>query len=225
MKRRILLTSIISFAIALVAASPAVTEPPVPSWPRGSEGTTYQAWSFTNGSIKPDADPELFNPYGKPDLSGFFQQYIPVLDDKDGIYALRHEIDVLVPNSEATDGHKEIQLCLVWKSMNDVMGEYPDEYSFILNGGLLDIPGVSVTSYGDLVSNWYLGEKDESGWYHSTFTATITPNPQIESFTIKGNVLVDYIAIDTICVPEPATMAIIAVGALVALRRKKNKNN
>lgn len=205
--RKSLFTPLSYLVLALVAASPAVAEPPVPSWQRGGEGTTYQAWDFQYGSIAPD---ELDNPYGRPELSGHFQQFIFEIDDKQGIYALRHEIDIVVPNSNLQNPYKDIMLYLVWKPMDE---------SFIKDAHLPDSPLVAVTPFDEMQMN--KNDVIENGWHYSTYDITIWPNPDKEWFTVKGNILVDHIAIDTICVPEPATITIIAFGMLAAVRRRK----
>ena len=40
-------------------------------------------------------------------------------------------------------------------------------------------------------------------------------------FTIGGDVFVDQLVVDTICIPEPATMSLLALGGLALLRRKR----
>ena len=61
----------------------------------------------------------------------------------------------------------------------------------------------------------------ESGWYESTYTWEIYPNPFDEWFTIAGDILVDEIVIDTWCIPEPATLALLLIGGLALLRRRR----
>ena len=60
----------------------------------------------------------------------------------------------------------------------------------------------------------------EAGWTLSVFRINLYPNPPEEWFTIKGDIIVDHLAIDTRCLPEPATVALLGLGALVVFRQK-----
>jgi len=59
-------------------------------------------------------------------------------------------------------------------------------------------------------------------WYHTTFLIHLEPNPDFEIVKIDGAVMVDEIVIDTICIPEPSTVALLILGAgAFFLRRKR----
>jgi hypothetical protein len=59
------------------------------------------------------------------------------------------------------------------------------------------------------------------------FGVKIWPNPYIEKigFILWGTqaapVVLDYIHVDTICVPEPATMLLLGLGGFVLRKRRK----
>jgi hypothetical protein len=66
--------------------------------------------------------------------------------------------------------------------------------------------------------------KLEDGWYHLVVSATLDVNPDYEYFAMGfvDVVLIDQIVIETLCyVPEPATMALLGLGSLMMIRRKK----
>jgi len=75
----------------------------------------------------------------------------------------------------------------------------------------------------------YSQETLADGWTRLNVCVAFEPNPEWEEITlsfnvddyIQGTVLVDYIHVATECVvPEPATMALLALGGLAMLRRK-----
>jgi hypothetical protein len=82
-----------------------------------------------------------------------------------------------------------------------------------------DEPWVAVLpfSYMDMSRT----DTTEGGWTLSVFQINLYPNPPQEWFTIKGDIIVDHLAIDTRCIPEPATVALLGLGALVVFRRKR----
>ena len=79
-------------------------------------------------------------------------------------------------------------------------------------------------SPAERVSSQVLGE----GWIHDVFALTLPINPNFERFEgwlgedPANAVLIDQIVIETLCyVPEPATMVLLGLGSLMAIRRKK----
>ena len=223
MSRKALLITLSYFTAALVAASPAVANPPVLSWQRGSEGSTFQEWSFGTNNATPSPD-DSFNPYATDNNPVLLHvdtdhDWYESIDLGQGVWALSGEIDLVIPNRPQQNPYKEILLHLVWKpELNQPTGAPFDKDPF-----LPDSPLVAVAPFSDMemTVNDVL---DLNGWYHSTYEITIWPNPAKEWFTIKGNILVDSLSVDTICVPEPATIAFLTAGGLYTLLSGRRKN-
>ena len=115
MRRTLIITTLFYFAVALVATSPAVANPPVLSWDRYGEGTTFQEWYFTLGEDTPAPD-AADNPYGTPLLHvdtdhGWYDS----IDGGQGVWALSGEIDIVIDNDPVQNPYKKIRIELVWK--------------------------------------------------------------------------------------------------------------
>jgi hypothetical protein len=217
MSRKALLITLFNFAAALVATS-AFAEPPVPSW-RGNEGTTFQEWSFDTNNVTPAPD-TVNNPYTIGDEQVLLHidtnhGWYDSLSSGQGVWALSGEIDIVIPNSRQTNPYKEIWLYLVWRPETDVVGTplTPDPF-------LPDAPLVAVTPFNQMTLTKQF-DNIENEWHHTLFVAGIWPNPPKEWITVKGNILVDSLSIETICVPEPTTIAFLTAGGLSALLLRK----
>ena len=178
----------------------------IPEW-RGNPCSTFQEWDFNTNLPIPDAD-ILNNEYGTPKLN--VNTSYDWVDGDYGYWPLG-EIDVFIPNNPitGTDTYKHIQIQLTWfQGGNDDNPYLPDE------------PLVAVVPY-DNMTIYRTDNYPASGWIHSTFDNTIWPNPIDEWITIKGDILVNQLVIDTICIPEPATIAMLGLGGLALIRKRR----
>ena len=50
---------------------------------------------------------------------------------------------------------------------------------------------------------------------------SIRKHPKFENIYISGSIMVDQVIIDTICIPEPITIALLGFGSLILIRRKR----
>lgn len=163
--------------------------------------------------IYPDDEPNYSNP--------FDPSYLVVDDDSiwlepddwhDGAWALG-ELDIIIPNSDIIDGYKLIWLQLTWRPY----GEDPYIWDQPLVGAAADYNDPLIRPDSIEISE-LIRESAEGDWVHSLFEIYITPNPLEEWIAIKGDIAVDQVVVDTYCIPEPATMALLGLGGAFLLR-------
>lgn len=195
----------VCLAVTLTISS---TASAVPDW-RGNPGSTYQEWQFDSSNLEP-APNVVNNPYGDPLLrvtphGGWISN--------PGAWALSGEIDVMIPNANVYNPEKWIQIQLKWQpAYNDPF--LPDE-------PLVGIAAIAPTMPYKIVLDPRTDTDAGGGWTLSTFDITIQPNPFWEWIALKGDILVDDLAIDTICIPEPATICLLGLGMLTLLRKRR----
>ncbi|MHC4221795.1 MAG: PEP-CTERM sorting domain-containing protein [Planctomycetota bacterium] len=207
MKKLILLCCLVLLAGSTATASL------VPPWERGAPGTTYQEWSFSQDEHIPQPD-SVINPFGPPEL--WVNTTAPWMPDP-GAYPLLGQIDVHIPNQPILNPEKEIWLQLTWRP--ESLGQFP----FLPDQPLLGI-------YTEPLSEVFWSKRQDqidpsSGWIHSLYKINIWPNPRDEWFSIKGDIVVDHLIIDTRCVPEPMTLVLFGSAGLVTLLQKKKKRS
>jgi hypothetical protein len=97
-------------------------------------------------------------------------------------------------------------------------------------------------SYPDLLDSWSEPVEIEvegvvlesstvldDGWIHDVYSLTYPTNPLLEYIQMgmggpldADTILIDHVILETLCyVPEPATMALLGLGSLMMIRRKK----
>ena len=201
----------IALAAILVSAVCAIADDfSPPPWERNTDGTTFQKWSFDASADKgPMAPDESYNIYDEPLL-----RVDTTANWNQGAWPLTGEIDILIPNRPQSDpgSYKEIWLQLTWKGAD-------------LDPFLWDEPFVSLRTHPawDEYESLPPVSTEENGWTHTLFKIKVWPNPYEEMITLKGDIIVDQVVVDTRCViPEPATLALISGGAFLAIRRRRN---
>ena len=173
-----------------------------PSW-RFEPGSTFQQWEFSTPDAAPPPDNWL-NPYGMPTMQVLpILPYEPEWDGRQGVWPLSGQMIVTIPNNPVPNPYKDIWLQLTWEEKDP--GEVPGVQE--LDSG----------TYASLIDSIPVG----GNWYLSTYYMRLTPNPPSETIHIDGLILVDELVIDTICVPEPGTLSILALGCLAFWLRRR----
>ncbi len=191
---------------ALGTALPGPGEPPAggqypPEW-RGDDGTTWAVWEFSTDDPNPPFD-EGSNPYGETSLTVvpaptrvWGEEYY----GHTGVWPLSGTITIEVDNRPEPLPEKWILIEVIWA---------PD--------GAFSVSEQDSGIQGTLV----LDEPLNDPWRRSVYEIILPYNPPHETILITG-IRVDRLSIDTICIPEPATLCLLAVGAsLVLLRRRR----
>ena len=203
---------IVAFCMLFVAANAFAGYEP--EW-RGQEGSTYQLWEFKTDT-NPDVPNVVDNPYGDPiaevqDDNPINMWWIGEDRGHEGIWKTEGMAKLDIPNSQNTDpeSYKNIVIQMIYDAGPgvDAWIRFSADGSDVSDG----IKPVESEDLGD-------------GYRYSRWEIQIRPNPTEETIyalPFYCNLYVDSIEVDTICVPEPATMGLLSLGGLLALRRKK----
>lgn len=181
-----------------------------PSWRDVSNSsTTYAVWEFGTsgtagygGSYYYDGADSGWNVNGTPELVvnpllGWFL----TLDEATGVWGLSGHISATIPNTSVTGAgtSKLIQVQLAWESETAEQG----------------VPTVYVNAEGICYDVSIPNEEIINGWTYTTYFVKLATNPTIENIEINGKIYVDSLIIDTICIPEPATLGMMSAGVMV----------
>lgn len=197
-----------------------------PPWTRFQPNTTTQEWTFPDANLPhaPDNNAILWNPNGVASQLdtlnlGGGAAWLPTFNGRSGIYALHPASPVgpsilvfEVPNTQNPLPEKD-----VWAQITWFVDPGTNSIDLTPFGGA--VPPTTVEN-GTIL--------DAFGWRHSTFSYVLHPNPSLEYYQIRNNstatIYIDQVVIDSQCVPEPASMAMLGlgfIGLLCARRMRK----
>ena len=192
------------FMLCVFAASAFALDLNPPNW-RTAPRTTFQLWGFDTNNANPLPDVYFgpFNPLPADVRPLAGHEWIAALDNRTGVWPLSGQVFVPIKNFPEPFNEKLIWIQLTWTTKGGV----PVTEASGDNGLMVD---------GTLLSEVPLA----NGWTHSTYQITLQPNPTQELVHIYGAIYLDEMVIDTICIPEPATLSLLIAGALFAARKR-----
>ena len=208
----VLLTAV--FCFSTQTSFGIVAQPSLGPWNEGDAGSTHQRWDFTPGYISSagagfTAIPEEVSTNHPDPMFVLATISSPggIWDQESTISGSWIYVNLEIPNYKVLNPYKEIWV--------DIGG----------NGLLVDSIAVSAAGHG-MKSTEYGYEILYEQRGDADFGIRIFPNPEIEkiNFVLMGAAapaMLDYIHVDTICIPEPTTICLLAMGSLAFLRRKK----
>lgn len=194
----------------LTAAGPVAATPLQP-------GETHQEWAF--GDSSNPATPEIdLNPYGTAtatilgSASGPPPVWIDELLGRDGVWQAEQMVDITldIPNQMIRNPYKDLHLEIGFTGDLAAFSIFPTPF-----GGSVELVSQEVEVVDDV-----------AGWKELTARYIIEPNPDRESvcYSFAAAVAaVDYVIVNTVCVPEPLTISMLGLGGLM-LRRRRSRS-
>ncbi len=206
-------------AVLAVAGTALADDLNPPPW-RGDPGSTFQHWTFDTdvtglSSIPPDY---IDNPYGTATIVDTYatsSEWWDLYMGRQGVWHAYWYFWIDIDNDPIERPYKEIQIQWTY---------YYDDPNGWDNGRpkpSLDWPGAPFTNTVELIDEYPLLDN----WYYAIWKIMIWPNPDFESIYVVADdgyseLWFDQIVVDTICIPESATLGLIALAGLVFFRRR-----
>lgn len=204
-------------AMAAFLAAPALADDLFPPDWRGDPNTTFQHWTFSY----PQGDPSGYpmgpwlpeysnNPYGQPAIQTYYhdEQWFDVYQGRQGVVdPWANNVYISLPNVPEPNDWKYVYFQITYWPLDD-------------NG----TPTAPMGLYTDpAAANQYMINQLTlpDGWIYESWQFEIPGNPPFETlgFMTGNDLYIDQIVVDTLCIPEPASMLLIAIAGLFLRRR------
>ena len=217
------LITICAVAVGFILTTTGVATADDVMWPPwvDQDGTVAAGWGDWTGFPGP-MPPDWWesNPSVSPDPCAWGATYdsaefLPDYMGRDDVVKLTGDEDLMfrMPNFFRENPLKKIWIQVTYYQTDP--GQYP---WFEVTA---DIVGMSDPFLEDEI-DW------QDGWVTEAWSFEIWPNPLSEDIELNFAgpdvypAYVDQVVIDTQCIPEPTTIALLGIGALSLLRRRKN---
>ena len=190
-----------------------------PVW-RGEDRTVFAEWNFANVDWTPDSwssnpgglDTPVYRLRDVPP-SVFHESYA----SRENVWQINADygLGFWIPNFSGGE-YKTIQVQITYLADDEAGNVFP---------------GVNIP----LENPWWFGELSDSvahtdSWITDVYLVEIQPNPASEYVYLFAEdslgdpyypAYIDQVVIDTICVPEPATLGLLLIGGLALLRGRR----
>ncbi len=183
-----------------------------PDWrtdPPPNSQTTFQGWSFSNPG-NPAAPEQADNQFGASDVDISGGIWLQSYNGSEGVWRITQngDFDIHIPNTSSNEpeSRKEVWLQII----------YADPA-----GSGFNIPIITNPLYYELTK--ISSQNISNNYLLDTYLIKFAPNPteeNIKILSIDSTMYVDEIVIDTICIPEPATIFILGLGSLIFIRKR-----
>lgn len=209
-RRMIGILAVCSLLAGLSTASATIINDVGPTW-RGDPGTTYQAWGFDSDNSPADLDINL-NPYGLPSatITGIDPPLGPPAfippntfwkDDDNGhqgVWRLYGDstLQLHIPNNPVQNDQKIIWFQMTYYA-SGTTGAEPEFFTYPDNVSVTQVSKIPV---------------DANYYFHAAWEITIEPNPDEEWIILRPRdctLYIDEVVVDTICIPEPASLVML----------------
>jgi hypothetical protein len=199
-------------------------------WDRNEEGATWQEWHFDDDDNP--APPEQFdNPFGvnlcpEADISlgdeahNFPPGWSELWNGREGVWHSDvTEITLTIPNDPTERERKEVWVEVGFRGNLLPDERYPDYPQETYGPKITSSSDAYEVKELDTIVDLFL-----DGWKRLIIGWEITPNVTDETIYLafhNSGADIDYVIVDTICVPEPATIFLLTTGAFFSLYKRK----